>query len=243
MPQGSLQQKEESLWRQHRDEGDPSSRSRLIEFYLPLVRRVAATFFARRADEQIEFDDYFQLGVLGLLESVDRYDFCRDAAFETFATYRIRGSILNGLEKMTEKRDQYAFRSRYLKERVENIALKNDDEEEDLFTELVDAALGIAIGYMLEDTGIVCAPEKVGDCNVYRTQELAELRERLVLSVAELPEREKFVIQSHYFSTIQIHNIAESLQVSKGRVSQLHKRALKLLREQIVENRALDGYF
>lgn len=236
--------KEELLWSRYREQTDLAARTLLIEKYSFLVKTLAATLYANRPDDEVEFDDFYQLGMVGLIESIDRYQSGRGATFQTFATYRIRGAILSGLEKTTERREQYAFRSRLRKGRLESIAADNGlMREESLFEELVEVAFGFAICYMLEDTGLVHDPTRGGMGKAYDSQEFYLLKMRLIGFVDELPEKERFIIARHYFEHVDFSEIAEQLRLSKGRVSQLHKLALQFLRRKLGGDQQLDQCF
>jgi RNA polymerase sporulation-specific sigma factor len=86
---------ESRLWRAHKDRGDAISRARLIESYQPLVFKVAMHL---RLREEVVMD-MIQEGTVGLIEAVERFDPARGVRFSTFATYRIRGRILNALHR------------------------------------------------------------------------------------------------------------------------------------------------
>jgi RNA polymerase sporulation-specific sigma factor len=88
-------EEEARLWRMCKDRGDVRSRARLIESYQPLVFKVAMHL---RLREEIVMD-MIQEGTVGLIEAVERYDPHRGVRFSTFATYRIRGRILNALHR------------------------------------------------------------------------------------------------------------------------------------------------
>src|SRR5207247_5117094 len=94
---------EAALWRQLRATSDAQAREKLLALHLPYARTLAATFYARRFHDEIEFGDYLQFASVGLLEALDRYDPGRGVQFRTFAARRMQGAILNGLEKLTEK--------------------------------------------------------------------------------------------------------------------------------------------
>ncbi len=86
---------EARLWRAFKDRGHVRSRARLIESYQPLVFKVAMHLRLREAIVM----DMIQEGTVGLIEAVERYDPDRGVRFSTFATYRIRGRILNALHR------------------------------------------------------------------------------------------------------------------------------------------------
>src|SRR5258706_10292001 len=94
-PQTAPRDAEEPLWVEFSRTREVGARNRLIEFYLPLCRTIAATLYAKRGGLPVEFLDYMQFATLGLIEAVERFDPTLENAFTTFATPRIRGSGLN----------------------------------------------------------------------------------------------------------------------------------------------------
>jgi RNA polymerase sigma factor FliA len=88
------------LWREHADDG---ARQRLLDLHLPYARIVAASYYAKRFHDEIEFADYLQLASLGLIEALGRFDPGVGVQFRTFAARRMHGAILDGIEQLTEK--------------------------------------------------------------------------------------------------------------------------------------------
>src|SRR5262249_3296131 len=172
-----------------------------------------------------EFADYLQWARVGLLEAFERYDPQREASFVTFAGYRIRGAILNGLEHASESAAQWAHRKALEQERVESMLEEAHDAEE--LERLPPLTLGPALGFAPADAGLSAEPETY---DPYRVLELKRLRERLLVIVQALPEREGRIVRWHYFEQMDFKLIAAALRLSKGRISQLHARALKLIR-------------
>ena len=226
---------EAALWERYLAERDPTLRASLIERYLPTAHKIAAYSYARRGPQAAEFCDYLQWARLGMIEAFDRFDPRREASFITFATYRIRGAILNGLEHATESAAQHAHRREAEKERVDSLAQSAADAPEAL-DGLIELTLGLALGFALEDSGLSAESETF---DPYRMLEMKRLRERLVLIVDALPEREKRIVKWHYFEHMDFKLIGTALSLSKGRISQLHARALKLLREGL---RSIDRF-
>jgi RNA polymerase sigma factor FliA len=230
------------LWEEFRQTRLASLRERLIEHHLELTRHIAGSLYARRLNDSVSFDDYLQYGRMGLLEAVDRYDPARGASFTTFANYRIRGAILNGLERCTESAAQAAHRRQQrLQERTDSLeAAESGSREEPLahgssglepFAGLVNVAIMLAMGYVLEDDGRWNPAGSDPSQDLYRSVQLENVRARLHLLVDALPERERLIVRGHYFDHLEFQEIAEQLQVTKGRVAQLHARALRLIRE------------
>lgn len=92
-------EEERALWRSYKDQGCQESRRRLIEQYQPLVFREAMRWHIPRDMLQ----DALQEGTLGLIEAVERYDYRRNVAFPIFAVHRIRGEILDFLQKENKR--------------------------------------------------------------------------------------------------------------------------------------------
>ena len=240
---------ERGLWEEYGRTRQPETRQRLVRRYMDMTHRIAAHLFSRRVGNAVAFDDYLQYARVGLLEAIDRYDPAREASFATFAGYRIRGAVLNGLEQTTELAAQMAQRRHSrLQERAHSIdirdlrsadnpALERDslDAESDgtqleRFAGMVDMTILLAMGYVLEDNG-EWNPAGVSAADPYRSVQLEAVRTRLIRLVDALPERERLIVRYHYFEHMEFQSIGEVLEVSKGRVSQLHARALQLIRE------------
>ncbi len=231
-------QEEAALWAAARA-GDVAARGRLIDAYLPFARIMAARQYAARVDYDIEFDDYLQYATVGLIESVDRFDPAYGNLFKTFAAHRIQGAVANGLEQLSEKRVQIATRRRLLAER-RDCAATALGAGADLFQQLAEVALSLALGFTLEDAAGSAQAGAEAPPHPYGALEMVQLRARLQALVAGLPPRERLVIKSHYLNHLPFNQIADSMGISKGRVSQLHRSALEQLRKSMHAMRACD---
>jgi RNA polymerase sigma factor FliA len=236
------EEEERALWRRLREEGDTSAREIILMHYLPFAKILAAKVYSRRRHDEFEFGEYVQFGTVGLLESVSRFDPERGVKFKTFAGRRIIGSILNGLEHLSEKQEQISFRHRLHSQRLESIRGKQPDgsNSEELFGYLAQVAIGLALGYILEDSGMFQKRNSSYMSNGYASVETSQLRERMNSLLDKLPERERRVLKYHYMNHVPFEEIAGILSVTKGRVSQIHKHAIELLREALKEVRSCD---
>lgn len=231
---------EEQLWQRWREQGEQSARERLIELHLPLARMTAARLYRKRFSDDVEFGDFFQFAVVGLIESVERFDARHGIKFATFASARLQGAVLDGLADMSEWRQQASVRRRSARERIES--LDADGAPQDVFARLARVAVGLAIGFMLEGSGMVAEDEAATAAveQGYSNQELRQLRRQLHGLIEQLPHKEKMIVKYHYLHQCTFDSVATILGVSKGRVSQLHKRALELLREKAQQIAACD---
>ena len=154
---------ERKAWSEYRAQKSPLLRVQLVEEYLPLARIIAAQIFAKRVNDEVEFDDYLQYARIGLLEAIDRYDPLKGIRFSSFADSRIRGAVLNALESQSEKHQQISMSKRLATERLESCKqfLGNTVSENDInrgvdgvFRYLADVAVGMALSWLLEDVRI-----------------------------------------------------------------------------------------
>jgi RNA polymerase sigma factor for flagellar operon FliA len=245
---------EQFLWRRLRETSDASAREGLLALHLPYARVVAATYYARRFHDEIEFGDYLQLASMGLIEAMDRFDPDRGAQFRTFAARRMHGAILNGLERMTEKQQQISARQRMRAERmapVKEVALERAGvrageaarSPEQLMKYVAEIGIGLALSWLLEGTNMVDDPDRAEEIPFYRSVELRQQRERLLALVDALPPQERTVIRCHYLQELPFEEVATMLELSKGRISQIHKQALLRLRAGVSGNGQLDVSF
>lgn len=252
---------EDALWSRVRAHGDVVARESLLSRHLPYARVVAASYYARRTHNDIEFEEYAQLAAVGLIEAFERFDPVRGVLFRTFAARRMHGAILDGLERLTEKNQQIAVRQRLRRERLVAIAadakspapsdsgvpVSRRSAPEELFRYLAEVGVGLALGILLEGTGMVDAeafdhPGETGSPEIryFQRNELEQLRRRVKLLVEQLPDQERSVIRHHYLQEISFAQIADSMSVTRGRVSQIHRRGLLLLQEALSRSKGFD---
>jgi RNA polymerase sigma factor for flagellar operon FliA len=236
---------ERALWARLESEATASAREAVFAHYLPYARAVAAQLYAGRDD--VEFKDFLQLACIGLLESIDRFEPERGVKFETFCTPRIKGSVLAGITRLSDGQEQVSLQRRLRCERLTSLELEPEPEPEsrgrpdDAFHTLASIAVGLAIGFLLDDTGLVEAqtaiPTPYG--NAYQTIAWRQTRERLHSAVDRLAQRDQKIIRYHYFHGLGFEQIADILGLTKGRISQLHRAALLELRTHIGETQHL----
>lgn len=234
---------EAALWQRLREHGDQEARAALMQRHLPYARVVAASFYGRRFSDDIEFGDFLQYASLGMIEALERFDPARGVQFRTFAARRMQGAILNGLERLTEKHQQIAARQRVRHERLQDVKalagpgeVASAHEPEQLLRYVTEVGIGLALCWMLDGTGMVEMPERGDDHPFYRSVALGQLKARLLRAVDGLPQHERTVIRSHYLQGVPFDEVAVTLQLTKGRVSQIHKQALLHLRAAVRED-------
>ncbi|AMO22189.1 FliA/WhiG family RNA polymerase sigma factor [Ramlibacter solisilvae] len=240
---------ESQLWRRWRDDADEAARRALLDIHMPYAKVVAASYFGKRLNDEIEFADYLQLASVGLIECVDRFDPSLGVQFRTYAARRMHGSLVDGIERMTEKQQQIAARQRIEEQR--RVVIKaaapaapaertGQRSAEQVLQYVADAGLAFALAWLLDGTGMLQAGEASEAVPFYRDVELQQLRQRIVDLVRTLPPQERKVVQDHYFQEQPFDDIADAMCLSKGRISQIHRRALLHLRENLQGQQAFD---
>lgn len=221
------QRAEASLWRRARFEDDTGSRETLFNRYVVLAKSVAARHFRRRR-RAIERGDLEQLAFEGLLQAIDRFDPLQGVPFGAYARPRIAGNVADGATRMTEIEAQIGRRHRMHQERLRTLSI---DRAADPLDALADLVVDLAIGLMLEGTGML-ADEAAADArpNAYEGLAWRQTQAALVKAMGELPQGERTVIRQHYQTGMSFAHIAELLRLSRGRVSQLHRSAVERLR-------------
>lgn len=249
----------QDLWMRWRRGADAEARDQLIRHYLPFARMMAATTYARRTHNDIEFAEYMQLASVGLIEAVDRFDPAQGVQFKTFASKRVHGAVLNGLTRLTEKNQQIAITMRLRQERLEAAKEAAAEAVEDtraaggtrradqLFRYLAEVGIGMALGILLEDTGMVdteafgneaSAPSP--EISYFRRTEIRQMQQVMRDAVGRLSEQQKVVIRYHYLQEIPFDEIAATMGVTRGRISQLHRQGLLRLRELLSDDARCD---
>lgn len=218
----SLAQADTTLWSRWRA-GDAHAGDALARQYAPWVRRIARSVFVRVRGRGDDWPDYVQNATIGLLEALRAFDPGRGVPFELFASPRVRGAVFNGL------RDLRMVGSGPLRaasaEAVDSLRDMDDADPVDQFIAMV---AGLATGHAVS---LYAEHEPADASNPYHVVVRSQLGERLSRHLRRLGERERAVLEWHYIQHLSFVQIAESLGVTKGRVSQLHKQALTRMRE------------
>jgi RNA polymerase sigma factor for flagellar operon FliA len=220
---------EAALWRRLKIHEDLLCRERLFARFSTLARNVAMHEFRRRPPYGLEKQDFEQLAYGGLLESIDRFDPMRGGPFEAFARPRIRGAISDGIAKSSESGAQYSFRRRVEAERLRSLS---QDGAANPLEDLSSIAAMLAIGLMVEassrDEINVSGARSELDGRAW-----CDMQEAIRQEIERLPENERRIMHGHYIDGVAFSNLAALLNISKGRVSQIHRAALLHLRKRL----------
>lgn len=195
--------------------------ARLVEENLELVDKIVRGML-RRLPAHIDKADLIQQGRIGLMEAARRYDPTSAASFKTFATYRIRGEIIDGLRAHSQGRPAEAGWNESVESIGESSGSSGGDE---------------VSGFMSSVKALSTAFELATSTSENPLEESLE-KQTLWGAVSRLPERERHVCELLYRMDLTMQDIANLMGTSKASVSRLHKRALERLR---LDNQLNDG--
>lgn len=228
------------------------SKDELARQYMGYVRSIAGNVW-KTLSKDIEFDDLVSYGMLGLFEAAERFDAKFGANFMTFAYYRIRGAIYDGLRGMG-----WVSRTEYQKFRAEqraNAYLQNVQEremipvngpakttDEDEVNQLADVVGGLVTIYVTALDAMEGFQVKDENATpVDESLEQLQSQELVKQAVEKLPEKEKQLIELYYYKELSLEEVGKHLQLSKSWTSRLHARAVdklsRLLKDLIDERR------
>ncbi|MBD5540481.1 MAG: FliA/WhiG family RNA polymerase sigma factor [Lachnospiraceae bacterium] len=240
------------LWQDYHRLKSPDLREKIILEYAPLVKLVAGRL-SMYLGYNVEYDDLVGYGVFGLIDAIDKFDTCKDVKFETYASLRIRGAILDQIRKMDWIPRTIRQRQKKIDAVIREIETSTGRTATD---EDIAKGLGISDDEYLEwqsqmkITGVVSlneyieqgGPELAGDklCSSgYEVPEdvaeQAELKIKLEESLEVLTEKEKKVVLLYYYEELTLKEISHILEVSESRVSQLHTKALMKMKNRLGE--------
>lgn len=244
-----------------------ADRSQLVQQYLPYVRHIAGKV-KRSLAKEIEYEDLVEYGMVGLFEAADRYDAAQGANFMTFAYYRIRGAIYDGLRTMgwlkraTYTRARMAERANaFLAEAAEQIATGGSapplsgpgtpapgeavgpeaaSPYEQQVRDLAHVVTGLATLYITSLDGALAS--KLEDTGERIDEQLAnkEARHLVRAMIKKLGDQERELLELYYYEDLSLQEVGDKMGLSKSWASRLHARAIDKL-HRLLEDELGEG--
>lgn len=241
------------LWEEYSQKPTQELREKLILEYANLVKIVAGRM-SIYLGYNVEYDDLVGYGVFGLIDAIDKFDYGKGVKFETYASLRIRGAILDQIRRMDwiprtvrQRQKKLEAAEKTLEEKYGRIAT-----DEEIAKELgvsVDEYLGwqnqvnlsgiISLDDYLEQGSDIRTDTSTGKIGIstYEQPETAVEKEELKVSLAKaldsLTDKEHKVIALYYYEELTLKEISKVIEVSESRVSQIHTKALLKLKEKL----------
>lgn len=239
----------EKLWESYLKKPSPEIREQLIIEYAPLVKIVAGRL-SMYLGYNVEYDDLVGYGIFGLIDAIDKFDATKDVKFETYASLRIRGSILDQIRKMDWIPRTVRQKQKKIDEAVKEIEAKSGrnatDEEVALKLGLTGEELLnwqsqlkvtnlVSLNDYVEQGGepVMDASHNSHFAQPEQVVEEEELYRVLRDSLEILTEKEKKVILLYYYEEMTLKEISNILEVSESRISQLHTKALGKMKKSM----------
>lgn len=237
------------LWEDYSRLKTPELREKIILEYAPLVKVVAGRL-SMYLGYSVEYDDMVSYGVFGLIDAIDKFDMTKEVKFETYASLRIRGAILDQIRKMDWIPRTIRQRQKQIDAAMKEIEQSTGREAKD---EEIAAKLGISADEFL-DWQSQMKVNNIVSLNEYVEQgsdipsdknttggfespesviEKSELKEMLEEALELLTEKEKKVVLLYYYEDLTLKEISRVLEVSESRISQLHTKALQKMKTKM----------
>ncbi len=240
----------EALLKEYYNKKTKELRDKVIVAYLPLVKLVSGNL-AIYCSGILEAEDLYQYGVFGLIDAIDKFDITKDLKFSTYATFRIRGEIMDSIRDLDIVPRWTREKEKVLRRVTHQLKSENRYSEEELSKEtgIPVEDLRRLIGN-LERWNLVWfdAFEEGSDTSNFIPKSnygipesvvddigMEKLRERLQEALDSLTERERLIINLVYYEGMTGREVAEVLEVSESRVSQLVGYAIKKLKDKLLE--------
>jgi RNA polymerase sigma factor for flagellar operon FliA len=236
----------EKLWNQYLIDG--STFQDLVIAYEYLVKSTAASI-ARGLPNHVDYDDLVSDGFIGLMDAITKYDSSYGYKFETYASFRIRGEILDRLR-------QFDWAPRSLRSKNREIDFVSEKLSNDLGREPSDEEVAEALGWNIKDISRIkgagstasvfnidevinsdgdsfklsdIIPDESNNYQVLDEEDLLVLREKIFDSFKDLSSQQKTVFFLHYIEGLSLKEIGEMLEVTESRVCQIHTGALDFI--------------
>ena len=239
----------DKLWSDYQKKPTQEIREQLILAYAQLVKVVAGRL-NMYLGHNVEYDDLVSYGIFGLIDAIDKFDMDKNVKFETYASLRIRGAILDQIRKMDWIPRTVRQRQRRIGEAIKQIETRTGKAATD---EEIAAELGISGDELtnwqsqlmvtnvvslteFEEAGQEPAVENVNKNRFSQPEEVVaeqELRQKLIESLGLLTEKERRVVELYYYEELTLKEISLVLEVSESRVSQLHTKAILKMRKKM----------
>ncbi len=237
----------DQLWKNYKEKQDAQAKEALIVHYVELVKIVAGRLYNSKSRE-LEYDDLVSFGIIGLIDAIEKFDVEKNVKFETYANIRIRGAIIDQIRSLDWI--PRSARQKY-KDMEEAIATLQSNTEGDITDEMIAGRMQITLSEFNRMLGefttfsIVSLEEKLtentGFNPISENEEFnpedammsQDLKDVLRNAIDQLPERERLIVGLYYYSELTYKEIAEVLEISESRISQLHSKAILKLKSSL----------
>ena len=237
----------EKLWLLYKETGDNTAKNEILMSYVKLVKAIVRRMMPKY-NRYNEFDDLVNCGVIGLIDAVERFDLSHGVKFEAYAVSRIRGEILDYM-----RLQDWAPAS--MRKKINAIACVYEQAETDPGIDATDEYVARRLDMSVDQVQKILAQshmfnlmnfeDTVNAANAINSAAVEEkslpenrlldkeLKQTLVHLIDSLPEKERLVITLYYYEGLLLKEIADILEVTESRVSQIHSKVLLRLKAKL----------
>ena len=239
----------DSVWQAYITNKSPAVKEKLILHYAPLVKYVAGRLMIH-IGQHVEFDDLCGYGIFGLIDAVEKFDNAKGVKFETYASFRIRGAIIDHIRRMDwvprtlrQKNKQMEQIFAQLEEKLGRTPTEEElahelgvplEEVQDLIKKSSVLSLVSLDDFM--EQNYEASFSSLVDNRQNSPEEQADKQESknmLASAIGKLSEKEKLVVTLYYFEDLTLKEISSIMKVSESRVSQIHTKAIQRLQGKL----------
>jgi RNA polymerase sigma factor for flagellar operon FliA len=240
------------LWDEYKRTGEHRLKNILSEEYLPIVRYVAEKM-VERLPRNVQVEDLVSAGILGLFESIDRFDLARGVKFETYCVGRIRGAMLDELRHMDWVPRLTRARANKLESAISKLQKEHGrpptdvelarelkmslDALDELYREVSGASLVSMQRRTLEKDDNVVGVDIMEDPKIEGPLPANVRRDLVEFCRKRLSTKERYILMMYYFEDLTLKEIGNILNLSESRVCQLHAKLVSRLRAYLKHKR------
>lgn len=239
----------DEIWVKYKETEDKELKNLLIVNYISLVKIVSGRMY-NYYGSKVEFDDLLGYGILGLIDSIDKFDISKNIKFETYAQIRIKGSIIDNIRKLDWIPRSLRKKSKQVQQSLVELENKlgytpsnselaehmniSVNEVEDIFSDIATFNV-ISLEEFLSNKSEGFIESKDNIYSPDDAYEKREIKSILIEAIDSLPDKERFIISLYYYEELTYKEIGNILNLSESRISQIHSKIVLQLKNDLIK--------
>lgn len=246
------------IWQEYEKNKSPEMKEAIINKYAQLVKIVAGKLHMY-TNNLIDYDDLVSYGIFGLLDAIEKFDYTKGFKFETYASLRIRGEIIDNIRKLDWIPRSLRNKNKLLLNTINEFESNNGrSPTEQELAEILNLSVD-EVGILIKNSSVynLISLDDYLDKNHEFVNNVADntddIPEKSVIKqesknilaklISNLTEKQQLVITLYYYEELTLKEISKVMKVSESRVSQIHSRAIQILKDKIEKNNILINIF
>lgn len=245
------------IWQEYEKNKSPEMKEAIINKYAQLVKIVAGKLHMY-TNNLIDYDDLVSYGIFGLLDAIEKFDYTKGFKFETYASLRIRGEIIDNIRKLDWIPRSLRNKNKLLLNTISDFESSNGrSPTEQELAQILNLSVA-EVGILIKNSSVynLISLDDYLDKNHEFVNNFAdnddmpeksiikdESKKTLVKLISNLTEKQQLVITLYYYEELTLKEISKVMKVSESRVSQIHSRAIQILKDKIQKDNILINIF